>query len=132
MKVRTTSVEDYPELTEWWKWFRFPAPSIAMLPNNMDDGIMVSKDGINICAGFIYSTPSVIYWCEYIVSNPNVRDNTTRKEAIELLINTISQVATDMGAKAIFTSVKNENLLNRYLSCGYIRSSNTTELIKLI
>lgn len=56
--ARVLKEEDYTELISWWKFWRFPAPAQEMLPNNGTCGIMLSKEGINICAGFIYYTNS--------------------------------------------------------------------------
>lgn len=132
--IRNTDENDYKTLCEYWKFWRFPAPPIEMLPNNGRDGIIVSFNGDIVCAGFLYATSSSsLFWCEYIVSNPNVKDKIIRKESIKILINTISEMAKNMGAKMIFTSLKNQNLVNSYKDCGYLMgSSNTIEMIKLI
>ena len=56
-----------------------------------------------------------------------------RKEAIELLIETLSLIAEDKGCKYIFTSLKNKLLINSYEKCGYvIGSTNCTEMIKKV
>jgi len=132
MKTRFTTPEDYPELVTWWKWFRFPAPAPDMLPNNLKDGIMISINGENICAGFIYRTPSSFAWLEFIVSNPAIKDKSIRKESLELLINTITEMAKKLGFKLIFTSVKNENLINKYTDCGYVKGSHSYEMVKIL
>ena len=132
METRFTTPEDYPELVTWWKWFRFPAPLPETLPNNLKDGIMISHNGENVCAGFIYRTPSAFAWLEFIVSNPHIKDKSIRKESLELLINTISQVAKNLGFKVIFTSVKNENLINKYLDCGFTKESHSFEMVKML
>ena len=56
-----------------------------------------------------------------------------RKEAIELLIETLSLIANDKGCKYIFTSIKNESLIKSYERSGYlIGSTNCTEMIKKV
>ena len=132
LKTRLTTKEDYRELVSWWKWHRFTPPTADMLPNNLKDGVMVSLDGVNCCAGFIYRTPSSFCWCEYIVSNPEVKDKKIRTEALTLLINSITELSKNMNFKIIFTSVKNENLINKYASCGYLKGTSTTEMIKVL
>ena len=128
--IRNTTKNDYPTLCEYWKWFRFPAPPLEMLPNDGEDGIVVSFGNEIVCAGFLYATSSKsLFWCEFIVSNPKVKDRKVRKQAIKLLINSISELAKQMGAKAIFTSLKNENLLQHYKDCGY--TVNTTTAIEM-
>lgn len=133
MEYRLTTKEDYPELLEWWKWFRFPAPSIDMLPNGLKDGIIIRQNEINICAAFIYRTPSNICWMEFVVSNPTVKDRKLRKEALSLLIEVISQLAKKMGFKLVYSSIKNESLINHYLDNGFVKGSiNCTEMIKIL
>lgn len=127
--VRILNDLDYETLCEWWRWHRFPAPPKDYLPENGCGGIMVSKDGENICTGFLFLNNSKIAWCEYIVSNPNYREN-DRKEAIEYLITVLCDVARNKGYKAVFTSLKNENLINRYEAAGFIKSPiKTTEMV---
>lgn len=133
MEYRLTTNEDYPELVTWWKWFRFEPPKIEMLPNNMLDGVIISENGVNIFAGFIYRTPSAFCFMEFIVSNPAIKDRKLRKEALSLLIGVISQLAKKMGFKLIYSSIKNESLINHYLDNGFVKGSlNCTEMIKII
>lgn len=107
MEYRLTSTKDYQELVKWWKWFRFTPPSIEMLPNNMKDGIIISSNGVNVCAGFIYRTPSSFCWFEFVVSNPSVKDRKIRKEALSLLIETISLLVKKNGFQCnLFISEK--------------------------
>ena len=129
-KHRRLETQDYPVLLDWWKWFRFPAPKQAMLPNNGKGGIMITKEGKNICAGFIYQTNSAFCLIEYIVSNPNYKD-TDRKEALKYLIDVLEKTGKSMGYKLVFSSVKNENLVNTFKDSDYT-ISNTKEVIKLI
>lgn len=128
-KFRLLEDNDYNKLCDWWKWFRFPAPPKDFLPEEGKGGIMVSKDGVDICAGFLFLNNSKIAWLEYIVSNPNYREN-DRNSAIEKTISILTDIAKNQGYKAVFTSLKNENAINRYKAVGFIKgSSNTTEMI---
>lgn len=127
--IRLTTQEDYETLCGWWKFWRFPAPPQDCLPNNGEGGVMILKDDIPVCAGFLYMTNSKLCWIEYIVSNPQYKEK-DRKEVIRLLIHEISGLAQRKGFKAIFTSVKNQPLIKHYEACGYIfGSNNTTEMI---
>lgn len=132
METRWLNDYDYDTLVEWWKWFRFAPPPKVTLPENGKCGIMVTKDGVEVCAGFLYFTNSNMCWMEYIVSNPNVKDKATRDECIKFLINGLSYLSEVNGYSIIYTSVKNQNLINKYLSCGFIKGSdNCTEMIKI-
>jgi hypothetical protein len=124
--------KDYETLCEWWRWHRFPAPPKDFLPENGCGGIVISKDGIDICAGFLFLNNSKICWLEFVNSNPEYREN-DRKEAIEYLIDTLCQIAKNRGYKAVFTSLKSENLIKRYENVGFqIGSKNTTEMTLLL
>jgi hypothetical protein len=128
-EYRMLKDSDYDELCKWWKWFRFPAPPKDYLPEDGKGGIMISKNGVNICAGFLFLNNSKIAWCEYLVSNPQYREE-DRKEAIEAVIFQLCGIAKGKGYKAVFTSLKSESLINRYESVGFTKgSANTTEMV---
>ena len=132
--IRNLEENDYETLCEYWKWFRFPAPAREMLPLDIGDGIAVSFNNEIVCAGFLYATSSPsLFWIEWIVSNPKVKDKILREQSIILLINSITELAKQMGAKAIFTSLKHKSLLKHFDKCGYsIDSSTAIEMIKII
>lgn len=131
LEHRLLTTEDYPELVKFWKDNRFsPIPQSA-LPNNGTGGLMVYQGDINICAGFIYNTNSSLCWLEFITSNFEVKDKKLRREALNYLILQLCESAKMMGKTAIFTSVKNHGLIQRFNDCGFeIGSNNTMEMIK--
>lgn len=126
MKTRALTELDYPMLCEWGRWFRFDIPQQKFLPNNGLGGIMITKDGIDICAGFLFFTNSKIAWLEFVVSNPKYRE-TDRNQAIEFLINQLVYIAKDKGFEAIFTSVKHPNLIKKFENIGFVTGSNNTK-----
>ena len=126
--LRWLTDEDYPELVKWWEDWGWTAPTKGMLPNRGLGGVMVNKDGVNICAGFMYITNSDYALLEYIISNKEYRGK-ERKLALQELIDAISEVAKSQGFKHIFTSLKHPHLKRHFLSCGYIEGdTGTTEL----
>jgi len=133
MKSRVLKPEDYDKLTEWWKWWRFPVIDKSLLPNNGLGGFMVEHNGIDVVAGFLYFTNSGFALCEFVVSNPEVRDKTIREDALVFLIDEITKEAKVNGVKCLFTYVKNSNLEKKYLKAGYqIGTKGSNELIKNI
>jgi hypothetical protein len=132
MDVRFLTDTDYDDtLVKWWQDWRWTAPPKDMLPEDGKCGMMVSKDGENICAGFLYFTNSKTAWLEYIVSNFEYK-NKDRHEAIELLINMLSELAKDKGIKYIYTSLKSKSLIKKYENCGFITGDNNCqEMIKI-
>ncbi len=129
MDIRLYKKTDYEDfLVKWWKDWRWTPPPIDMLS---DTGIIVSKNGVDICAGFLYYTNSKSALVEYIVSNFDYKEK-DRSEAIELLINMLSEVAKDNGFKYIYTSLKSKSLIEKYQNCGFkLGDSNCQEMIKV-
>lgn len=131
MTFRQTTKEDYETLLKWWKDNRFPAPPIDSLPNSGEGGFIVFQDDIPVCAGFLYDTNSNLCWIEFIVANFEVKDKKLRKEALVFLINTLCEAAKRWNKKAVFTSVKNVGLIDRYKDCGFI-GDRTYEMVRLL
>ena len=125
---RLLEENDYEKLVEWWKWFRFPVPARKFLPEDGKGGVMITKDGIDIVAGFVFFTNSKLCWIEFIVSNPEYK-NKDRKQAIVECIKKLCFIAKNKGYKAVFTSIKSENLIESYKKAGFNASPHkTTEL----
>ncbi|NRA80199.1 MAG: hypothetical protein HRU18_18515 [Pseudoalteromonas sp.] len=126
--------EDYDEiLCQWWKDWRWTPPSREFLPENGMGGFIVYDGEIPICAGFMYITNSKATWCDWIISNLKYKDRQKRKEALELLIKTISDKAESLGKKYIYALIKNKPLVNVYKKIGFVEGSTYThEMIKTI
>lgn len=131
--VRPLTDHDYDNtLTKWWKQWRWEAPGRDFLPDDGKGGIMISKDGIDICAGYIYFTNSKAVWIEFIVSSIEYKDH-DRKDAILFLIDTLSYYGKENGAKYAYVSLRNQALINKYLECGFeVGSIGCTELVKVL
>ncbi|WP_456867573.1 hypothetical protein [Galbibacter sp. BG1] len=133
--ARLLEEEDYEVLCDWWKWHRFPVPSREILPNDGKSGIMIyDENGVSYCAGFLYLTNShSVGWVEFIVSNYAIKDREVREKAIVTLIQSISYLANKSGCKMLFSSLRNENLKQKFIKAGYnVGSKNTVELIKIL
>jgi len=131
--VRNTEEADYVELVDWWKWHKFTPPVRIMLPDDFSSGLMVSKDGENICAGFIYTTSaSKLFKVEFIVSTYKVKDRQIRDEALKFLITGLIYMCKQMGAKLIYTNIweGKKNLIESLNECGFLYGSkNCQEMI---
>lgn len=129
IKARWLNETDYKQLLNWWKWWRFPAPPAEALPENGLGGIMISKEDVDICAGFLYLTNSKLAWLEFVVSNPDYKEM-DRQEAVVILIQELTLIAKNKGCISVFISIKNENLIKHFEKAGYLKSSSgTTEMI---
>jgi hypothetical protein len=121
--IRLLKESDYETLCQWWKAWRWEPPLKDFLPENGTGGLMVSKNGVNIVAGFIYFTNSKVCWSEFIISDFNYKNKVDRKEAINILIFELCELARAKGYKYIYTVVKNENLENAYKEMGFLNGS---------
>tara|TARA_Y100001951_G_C11226293_1_gene231914 strand:+ start:461 stop:871 length:411 start_codon:yes stop_codon:yes gene_type:complete len=118
-------------LCKWWKDWRWTPPSKDFLPDNGEGGWIVYDNDMPVCAGFMYLTNSKAVWCDWIISNFEYKDRQKRKEALELLVHTISLTAEDLGKKYIYALIKNKPLVNVYKKVGFIEGdAYTHELIK--
>lgn len=129
MRLTTRRVQksDYNEfLVPWWKdWGWEPLPA-DFLP---DLGVVVMIDDEPFCAGFFYITNSKVGWVEWVVSKKERHE--LRKDAITLLVSTLTDMAQSIGCKYVYTLLKNQSLINTYESLGYVRGSeNQVEMIK--
>lgn len=135
MDIRTAKHSDYKTLVEWWSFWRFPAPSQGSLPHYNEDsfnGVIVSKDNKDIASGFLYETNSNMCWIEFIVTNPKTTSE-ERNEGVLKVLEELSSVAKRLGFSIVFSSIKNQNLINKYIDCGFIEGTKgTTELIKIL
>jgi len=130
MEIRQLTEQDYPTLLKWWADNRFPVIPQSSLPEYGTNGLMVFKDGVELCAGFWYDTNSDLAWIEFIVANFDVKDRGLRKESQNFLIENLKKWAKANQKKAAFTSVKREGLIQRFKDCGFIAGmNNTTEMI---
>lgn len=120
LKVRSLQESDWDTLVSWWmsreEWQIHPAKE--MLPMNGIGGLMVECENQPVVAGFLYLTNSKIAWMEWIISDKNYKKR-NKKEAIELLINSLEQVAKSTGAEMIFSVSQNNSLLKTHENLGY-------------
>ena len=86
LNVRELRESDWETLTGFWKsWPEWKTPPTKeLLPLNGCGGVMICKGEQPVMAGFLYLTNSKVAWLEWIVSNPDYRED-DRKEALELL-----------------------------------------------
>ena len=120
LNIRKLEESDWDTLVNLWKmWPDWQAhPSKAILPENGTGGLIVEKNGLAIIAGFIYTTNSKIGWMEWIVSNPDYRED-DRKKATALLISGLEHVAKISGCEAVISIGKNKSLMSVHESLGY-------------
>jgi RimJ/RimL family protein N-acetyltransferase len=133
LTIRPIISEDYETLCGFWRDWGFEPVPKQFLPQNGLGGLMVEGDGVPICGGFVYLTNSGIAWVNWIISNKQYRKKPQRKEAIELLINSLGDIAKEAGYTYLYALINNDTLVNVYEKLGYLKSASyNQELIKKI
>lgn len=134
LTIRALNESDYDDiLVGWWEDWKWEAPLKDFLPDNGKGGLMVMDGDTPICAGFMYITNSKASWIDWIISNKQYRVKPNRKEAIKLLVASLTVIAEDSGGKYGYALIKNKSLIEVYESLGYVKGdSYTSEMIKIL
>ena len=116
MEIRRFDFDkDYPTVYQWWLDWGWQPIDPDMLP---DIGLIVSNDGEDVCCVFIYKTDSFMCVIDWWISNKKASKQ-VRKGCIEYLIEGSIRKARDLGFKAVFTSIRNSNLIKKLEDFGY-------------
>jgi len=132
--VRQLNTSDYDDiLVKWWNDWGLDAPARDFLPDDATSGLIVFDGDEPVCAGFIYTMNAKVTWVEWIISSRTYRKKPARKECLDLLIYTLTQVCKIKGAKYVFSNNNNKHLIEVFTNSGYIKGcTNSTELIKIL
>jgi len=132
LNFRNLNEEDYEVICEWWELWKWPVLPREMLPDNGKCGYMVEKNGVPIVSGFLYLTNSTGALLEWIVSNPDYREE-DRKEAIEMLINGAEKDCKKIGITYIFSIGRTKSLIDTHKKLGWqVDKKPSHEIIKII
>jgi hypothetical protein len=134
LNIRPLNESDYEEiLTKWWEKWNWKAPAKDFLPDDGKGGMIVFDEDIPICAGFIYVTNSKVAWVDWIISNKEYRIKNKRKQAIGLLIESLTNICKQTGSKYGYALIKNQSLIKTYTDLGWSKGDGyTSEMIKLL
>jgi hypothetical protein len=130
--IRPLKHEDYDNLlVKWWADWGWQAPKREFLPDGGAGGVCVFEDTTPVCAGFLYTTNSKVAWVDWIISNKDYRKKPGRQEAIELLIDTLTNIARNTGHAYSYALIKHVGLIDTYKRLGYTQADvYTSEMIK--
>ena len=133
LNIRRLTEDDWGILNNWWDaWPEWISPPKEFLPDNGKGGLMVEKNGQPVIAGFLYITNSKAVLLEWIVSDPNYRDD-DRKDALELLITGAENVCKDLGYKYMFSIGRNKQLMETHKKLGWhVDKKPSHELVKIL
>lgn len=133
LTIRPLSESDYQGiLVGWWADWGWVPPQVDFLPQDGTGGIMVMDGEEPVCAGFMYATNSAVAWVDWIISSKTYREKPKRKEAIELLILTLTEIAKQSGFKYVYALLKSSSLIEVYKEIGYVKGDSATEMIKVL
>jgi hypothetical protein len=132
--IRELDESDYDNiLVAWWKQWGWEPPQRDFLPDNGKGGIIVYDQDTPICAGFMYITNSKVAWVDWIISNKEYTKKPHRKDAIKLLVSTLTGICKNTGSKYVYALIKSRHLIETYEQLGYIKGDRyTSEMIKLL
>jgi hypothetical protein len=132
--IRPLTHEDYDTtLVGWWNdWGWNSAPSREFLPQDGVGGIMVLDNDEPVCAGFMYNTNSSIAWIDWIVSSKTYRKKPNRKEALKLLVSSLTSIAENTNHKYVYSLSKSRFTQDVFRDNGYTLSNQyNVEMIKI-
>tara|TARA_R100000234_G_scaffold93057_1_gene61296 strand:- start:580 stop:993 length:414 start_codon:yes stop_codon:yes gene_type:complete len=130
--LRSLTEEDYEVICDWWIKWKWPVLPKELLPQDGLGGFIVEKNKKPIVAGFVYLTNSKGAWFDFIVSDPDYREN-DRNEAVELLISGAEQFCIDLGVKTILHIGRNKGLIDKFNKLGWhVDKEPSYEVIKRI
>ncbi len=123
------AAEHFEDVATWWKFWRWnahPTPEILS-----DIGYIIEKDGLNLCAGWLYTTNSNIGSMEYLIGNP-FADRALRGDALDFLIECLAQRNMKEGKRILLTNIKHEALAKRILNLGFLAGDqNLKQFVKV-
>lgn len=132
--IRELNENDYDDiLVDWWRQWGWEPPQRNFLPNDGKGGIIVYDQDTPICAGFMYLTNSKVAWVDWIISSKQYTKKPHRKNAIKLLVSSLTGICKNTGNKYVYALIKSRNLIETYEELGYVKGDKyTSEMIKLL
>ena len=127
--VRPLNEIDYDELLlGWWKDWGWTPPPKDFLP---ETGYVVMDKETPVCAGFLYYTNSSVVLLEFIISNKSYRKKPHRTQAVQFLIDFLTEMCRISEAKYVFSMLKSIPLIDKYEKAGYVKGDkHAQEMIK--
>jgi hypothetical protein len=118
MNIDKFNSDDYKIVSEWWRSQDWPTVPSNLLSNH---GFIIRDESIPIVAGWVYETGTPMFLLEWIVGNPDI-DWEKRQEGILTLVDFCSEYSKQLGAQMLFTMIKNERLMDKIESKGFMKT----------
>lgn len=129
MEWRFYTPEDHALVAGWWRDWDWPVMPPESLPPT---GFIISNDGYDVCAAWLYRTDSNIGWLEWYITN-KAAPKAAKAGAIEYLIEAASILAKSAGMGVLFSGVNHRNLIKKLESSGFAQTeTGVTNFIKVL
>lgn len=101
--------EDYVVVCDMMDGWGMAALHRRMLSEN---GIIVSKNGVDVCSGWLYQTDSKLAWIEWVVMNKKAPKE-TREGALDFLYESLFNRAKELGFEVVMSIANHSSLIKR-------------------
>ena len=130
LNLRRFKKEDLKTIEKWWEsWPGWKSPGEGFLP---DTGVVVTANDKLVMAGFIYLTNAKVALLEWIISDPDYREN-NRKQALELLVTGGEEIIKSLGYTFCFSICRSKNLGETYKKLGWHEDKDPSfEFVKIL
>lgn len=120
--------EDFEDMKEWFKFFKWDCPPLECLP---DTTYILVEENIKIGAVSLYHCVSGnIGFTEWFIVNPKAPRH-LRKNFIDKLLTHVFNQARERKLKFLLCTTKNKNLARNLINNGYLETDqNITNFIK--
>lgn len=123
-KWRLVNREDYyPTLQTWWDLWEFPHIPITSLPTRI---FVVYSGFVDLYAIPVYISDADFCWIGFITSNKDIPRDTTKRGALEYLVDKIETVMKYEGVNTILTTSDTPQLMKFFKSMDFKESDKET------
>lgn len=113
----------FPIVATWWTDWNWPVVNPSILSTL---GVIVKLNDEYICAGWLYQTDSLMCVIDFFISSKKkFADKEIRKKSLEQLIIKLEEIAKSLGFIAVYTSVRNPNLIHTLEKLEYGKDTAT-------
>lgn len=129
MKFRYYQPDDHKMVAGWWEQWGWPVLPPESLP---ETGFIISNDGHDVCAAWLYRTDSNIGWLEWYITNKKAPKQ-ARAGSLEYLLEVGSSIARSMGFRVLFSGVNHQSLIRKLEQAGFSQTeTGVTNFIRVL
>ena len=119
--------KDIPLLSLWWQHYSGKPLNTLLLPFDKQ-GLVAVVDEKIIAGVFIFKTNSPVWYCDYLIADPNYKKE-NRSEIITLLIDKTVKKCFKQGAEGVWCTTPYDKVLNKLKELNYVISKEKHNII---